>query len=321
MIFALCALTSLNILFFYDLGYQQATHYYCSKLSQRNRRCRKSLDNGVLSHLSLVASNGLVQYKENRLVNVQYQPWSILMHKRSDTRQCQRIIHEYPSMRRKFSCLAVVPAAISSAYNLLRHEEPIPLKKSKRDVDSVTSEDQPKNSTGFFDNVANDKGRLLLSRKLSKLLNGLETLQQIVLTELANRNLFPGARIVVMVLNAGEMDVFANFACSCRRNNISMRNMLVFSSQQDVVALIKAFGAMAIYHDKTFAAAPRRAAYEYLDPIFIDMMWYKAFSVWLCLHLNFDVLFQVSLFHCQVEPTINNIISKGCGYRMVQRSI
>ncbi len=241
-------------------------------------------------HLSLLLSNGLIQYKQDRLINIDYPTWSILLHSQSNPLQCERMVHEYPAMKRRYSCLAVIPAGIDASYNLLRHEEP-PTGKELLEL----PESERTNSTGFFDNVANPKGRRLLQRKMSKLLQGLEDLEQLVLnTLLIKSGLKPGDEVVVMVVNAGEMDIFANFICSLHRYNLQhlLRQMIVFSGQEDVLTLIQAFGVIGIYHEASFASVPRRASYEYLDPIFIDMMWYKSFSVWLLLKLGFNVLFQ-----------------------------
>jgi hypothetical protein len=48
---------------------------------------------------------------------------------------------------------------------------------------------------------------------------------------------------------------------------------------------------MSIY-DKSFAPVSSDASLFYLDGIFADMMWYKAFSVWLLLKNGYNVLFQ-----------------------------
>ena len=48
---------------------------------------------------------------------------------------------------------------------------------------------------------------------------------------------------------------------------------------------------MSIY-DQSFAPVSRDASLFYLDGIFADMMWYKAFSVWLLLKNRYNVLFQ-----------------------------
>ena len=186
-------------------------------------------------------------------------------------------------MKRKFSCLAVSRASIESSFNLLRHEEPVP---------SKDEDEPPSNSTGFFDNVANEKGRMLLQKKMNPLLEALPSLEQYVLERLRSRGLHPGDNVVVMVVNAGEMDIFANFICSCVKYKINLENMVVFAGSDDIIPLIHAFGVIGIYHEESFANVARRASYEYLDPIFIDMMWYKSFSVWLLLKMGFHVLFQ-----------------------------
>lgn len=246
--------------------------------------CRRPTVEQHLSRMSLVLTKGLVKYKEDRLINIRYPPWSILMHSTDHSMDCDRIVHEYAAMKRKFSCLAVARSSIESSLNLLRHEEPVPSKEE---------EDEPAtNSTGFFDNVANEKGRGLLQKKMEPLLENLAGLEEYVLSTLRRHNLRPGDNVVVMVVNAGEMDIFANFICSCVKYQIPLHQMVVFAGSDDIIPLIHAFGVIGIYHKDSFANVARRASYEYLDPIFIDMMWYKSFSVWLLLKMGFHVLFQ-----------------------------
>ena len=55
--------------------------------------------------------------------------------------------------------------------------------------------------------------------------------------------------------------------------------------------MVEATGAMAIYH-VGFATVSKRASAEYLDRVFVDMMWFKAFSVYLVLNADMNVLFQ-----------------------------
>ncbi len=55
--------------------------------------------------------------------------------------------------------------------------------------------------------------------------------------------------------------------------------------------MISSTGALGFYHEE-FATASREHSVAYLDGVFVDMMWYKAFSVWLLLHLHRNVLFQ-----------------------------
>jgi hypothetical protein len=46
------------------------------------------------------------------------------------------------------------------------------------------------------------------------------------------------------------------------------------------------------FHHPNFANVDRRASSGYLDRIFVEMMWYKAFSLWLSLDRGYNVLFQ-----------------------------
>ncbi len=48
---------------------------------------------------------------------------------------------------------------------------------------------------------------------------------------------------------------------------------------------------MGLYHIG-YAAVSRRASTDYLDRVFVDMMWYKTFSVWLLLRRGINILFQ-----------------------------
>jgi hypothetical protein len=94
-----------------------------------------------------------------------------------------------------------------------------------------------------------------------------------------------------MVVNEGETDLFLNFACSCRLHGIRLRNILVFAGSAEMVSMIEATEAVAIYHNG-FAAVSKKASNDYLDRVFVDMMWYKAFSTYLLLQRGVDILFQ-----------------------------
>ena len=70
------------------------------------------------------------------------------------------------------------------------------------------------------------------------------------------RGYVKGDSIVVMVVNAGEVDLYMNWVCSCQYNNISISNTLVLAGSADITATIEASGAIAIY-DKSFPAVSR----------------------------------------------------------------
>eukprot|EP01039_Chlorochromonas_danica_P009418 gene9418-10405_t len=218
---------------------------------------------------------------------------------------CDRIVNPYASTKRKYSCLAVMYAGTNISYNLLRYEDNTTPKEQLRptrasssttsDNDDKEDSSQPMNSTGFFDNVANNKGRLLFSNKMQRLLTHLSSLEESILRELSQNNVERkrGQDIIVMVLNDGELDLLANFLCSLKKfglENEVKKKILVFTSSSDALPLLRAFGVMAIHHE-AFPITSRHASFEYLDPIFIEMMWYKSFSVWIMLKLQFNVLF------------------------------
>ena len=58
-----------------------------------------------------------------------------------------------------------------------------------------------------------------------------------------------------------------------------------------MVTIIESTGAIGIYHIG-YSAVSKKASQDYLDRVFVDMMWYKAFSVYLILRMNINVLFQ-----------------------------
>lgn len=77
---------------------------------------------------------------------------------------------------------------------------------------------------------------------------------------------------------------------------------------------------MGIYHIG-YSAVSKKASKDYLDRVFVDMMWFKAFSVYLILRLKINVLFQdadlvwfknpLPYFHNYGKDSSGNITIKG----------
>lgn len=75
---------------------------------------------------------------------------------------------------------------------------------------------------------------------------------------------------------------------------------------------------MALFH-VGYAAVSKRASTDYLDRVFVDMMWFKAFSVYLLLRRKINVLFQdvdlvwfkepMSYFHHYIHEHLNRSIT------------
>lgn len=59
----------------------------------------------------------------------------------------------------------------------------------------------------------------------------------------------------------------------------------------ELIPLVEATGAMALYHEG-YASVSKKASTDYLDRVFVDMMWYKAFSVYFILKEGINILFQ-----------------------------
>jgi len=286
-------------------------------------------------------TEGFMKYKSSILVDFPYPQWTILMQPNHRSK-CDVIVNPHVAQRKLYQCLAVVTVNSNFTYNLLHMEPPEkPKKQSKGDEDSQTqsyggrkrssSNNVPvlTNVTGFFDKVASDIGRMKLAENMVSLLPHLPSLEAVISSRLHERNLHPGDDVVVMVVNAGEMDLFANFACSCRVNNISMRNVVVFSGSDDILPLLEALGAIGLYDNNAFARVSRNASFEYLDSIFIDMMWYKSFSVWLLLKMRYNVLFQdvdlvwyrdpVSYFHTAGKTKTHRVDGGGAAVSQMSK--
>ena len=89
-----------------------------------------------------------------------------------------------------------------------------------------------------------------------------------------------------------------------------MEKVVVFSANDEIVNIIENTGALAMHH-KGFADVLPAASGDYLDFIFVDMMWYKSFSLWMVIKRGYNVLFQdVDLVWFKDPfPYLHNIVS------------
>jgi hypothetical protein len=146
----------------------------------------------------------------------------------------------------------------------------------------------------LFRKVPKERGHLRTVQKLGPFVrhfdgpNGINTQLKEMLE---GRGFKAGSDVVVMVINEGEIDLFLNFVCSCHLHNITTSNVLVFAGSKEIITMIESTGAMGIYHEG-YSSVSKKASTDYLDRPFVDMMWYKAFSVYLVLQLKINVLFQ-----------------------------
>jgi len=144
---------------------------------------------------------------------------------------------------------------------------------------------------GLVNQIPAAKDRQHLQTKMEKLLIGLSDIERFIAEKLRPLLEQDQKDIVLMTVNPGEMDMLVNFACSCAHHQIDTSNAVVFATSASIVESITALGFIAV-HAVEFEQVSAHASAQYLDPIFVDMMWYKSFSVWILLKMRFNVLFQ-----------------------------
>ena len=144
---------------------------------------------------------------------------------------------------------------------------------------------------GHFRRVPKERGFQRVLDKLGSFVKSFGAIRKMLNTKLSARGIKQGDDVVVLVVNEGEIDLFVNFACSCKLHGIDMRNVLVFAGSKEVMSLVDASDAISLYHP-SFAEVSKKASVDYLDRVFVDMMWYKAFSTYLVLQAGINILFQ-----------------------------
>lgn len=154
---------------------------------------------------------------------------------------CQTIEH-HMSDRDPDVCFAVAySSSTNHSYNIARVDQDIDIyglsisnpdpsqvdKYSKKFALNVHNKNRfwP---TGFFRKVPKERGRERTFDKLGMFLRYFVEINGDLTMKLESHNIHAGDDLVTMVVNEGELDLFLNFACSCRLHNISMHNILAF---------------------------------------------------------------------------------------------
>lgn len=88
--------------------------------------------------------------------------------------------------------------------------------------------------SGFFRKVPKENGRQRTKDKLGTFLSYFNEITEQFDAKLEKHGIRKGDDLVVMVVNEGEIDLFLNFACSCRLHDISMNNIMVFAGSRYV---------------------------------------------------------------------------------------
>jgi hypothetical protein len=226
-----------------------------------------------------------------------------ILHRNRDA-QC-KTMDVHMTDRHPEVCFAVVhSAAVKKTYNLVRVDQNIDIyglsisNPDPSQVDKYSTKFALNKHNegkfwpqGFFRKVPKERGRERTKDKLGTFLKHFDEINADFEAKVASHGIRAGDDLVAMVVNEGELDLFLNFACSCRLHNISMNNVLAFAGSSGIVPFIEATGAMALFHPG-YASVSRRASTDYLDRVFVDMMWFKAFSIFLVLRHKINVLFQ-----------------------------
>ena len=134
------------------------------------------------------------------------------------------------------------------------------------------------------------------------LLQHLEALQTFldnvdeVLTELKEllrrRGVVRDNAVVVMTVNAGQRELFANFVCAARSRGFGTAHVLVFPTDAESHALARGLGVASYFDRQNLGVLPAGEAQRYGDPIFASMMYAKVLCVLYVSLLGHDVLFQ-----------------------------
>ncbi len=147
---------------------------------------------------------------------------------------------------------------------------------------------------GFFRKIPKERGFQRITDKLGTFVANYEGPHGIASqldAKLKLHGVKAGDDVVIMVVNEGEIDLFMNFACSCQQHKISLSNVIVFAASQEIVPMIESTGAIGLFH-VGYASVSKKASNDYLDRVFVDMMWYKAFCVHLIASRGINLLFQ-----------------------------
>jgi hypothetical protein len=99
--------------------------------------------------------------------------------------------------------------------------------------------------------------------------------------------------VVVMVVNAGMVELLSNFVCAARARGIDTGSIIVFATDLEAKKVTGDLG-LAVFYDEEggFGNLPTDEAKSYGDATFVAMMYAKVLAVYLPMMLGYDVLFQ-----------------------------
>jgi len=231
--------------------------------------------------------------------------------RRKAEEECTHVYHQYAHERNPVNtCHAIVRFQnITGALPALRYDQDVDeggmalsskrFEKMKKLHPELIFKGNRHNSenlrpSGFFRTVPGVNGRKRVDEKMAPFLrffDGPTGIEEELKNKLNLNKIKKGDDLIIMVVNEGEIDLYLNFACSCKANNLDLKKVFVFAASSEIITVIESTGAMGIYHEG-YSSVSKKASEDYLDRVFVDMMWYKAFSIYLILKMDINVLFQ-----------------------------
>ena len=221
---------------------------------------------------------------------------------------CTSIDHQWVGTIQEQSCLAVVKVENLDKSPAVHRFDPTVADQNNREANYRYDPHHPQKvafvgnehnagherPVGYFRKIPKERGFQRVTDKLGPFVahyNGKNGIAAHLDAKLKLHNIRKGDGVTVMVVNEGEIDLFMNFACSCRQHEIPLTNVVVFAASPEIVPLIESTGAVGMFHEG-YASVSKSASHDYLDRVFVDMMWYKAFAVHLMTNRGINVLFQ-----------------------------
>lgn len=172
--------------------------------------------------IQFLDSESFESYKGNEFARVKSPVPTVAVISSEQTKPCDSYVNIASSMKLNVkSCVGIAWAKGQQSTPYLQRFNS-DAKKTGRSLNKVT----PRTS-GMFRHVAKKRGRISLSQKFSPLLQHLSSVERTWTQLLDARGIQPGDDLTLMVVNDGEIDLFLNFACSCRAHGIPLHNVMV----------------------------------------------------------------------------------------------
>lgn len=209
------------------LNYSLCSEYEHVEQFMKNRLPHNEqiiLDGNVSPHIESIETLEFDKFKGSQLAHIKSSKMSLIINSYQGEK-CSKYA-TVTSSDKAMECVAVAHSSNIDNSALLQRftaDE----KKTGRKLDK----DHPK-SSGFFRNVAKKKGRESQIAKTKPLFGHLADIQEQFEALLRARGLSKGDDIVMMVANDGEIDLFLNFACSCRKHGISLHNVMLIAGSR-----------------------------------------------------------------------------------------